>query len=59
MWETWVIAQPTLKMAAKTLYPIVSSADESDLRSSHGTHPPKTEENETATKSIYLRWCHE
>lgn len=50
MWETWVIAQPTLKMEAKTLYPIVSSADELDLSSLHGTHPPKTEEKETATK---------
>lgn len=51
MCETCVAAQPTLKMAAKTQYEIVSTVSEDVARILHGMQPPKTEENETATKT--------
>lgn len=48
--ETWVAAQPTLKIAAKTLYPTVSKVEEVEPIILQGKQPPKTEENETATR---------
>lgn len=51
MCETWVAAQPTLKIAAKTLYDTVSSVDEWLAKIVQGKQPPKTEENEMATKT--------
>ena len=51
MCETWVAAHPTLKIAAKTQYEIVSTVTEEVPRIVQGMQPPKTEENETATKT--------
>jgi len=50
MCETWVAAQPTLKIAADVLYETVSTTDEQEAKILHGKQPPKTEENEIATK---------
>jgi hypothetical protein len=50
MCETWVAAQPTLKIAADVLYETVSTTDEQEAKILHGKQPPKTEENEMATK---------
>lgn len=57
MCETWVAAQPTLKIAANVLYETVSTIVEKDERSLQGIQPPKTEEKETATK-IAPAPCH-
>lgn len=51
MCETWVAAQPTLKIAADMLYETVSIVEEQEDKILHGKQPPKTEENETATKT--------
>lgn len=51
MCETWVAAQPTLKTDANVLYPIVCRVDELVPRILQGIQPPKTDENETATKA--------
>ena len=48
--ETWVAAQPMLKIAANMLYPIVCSIKELIPEILQGRQPPKTEENEIATK---------
>lgn len=50
MCDTWVAAQPTLNIAANMLYPIVSRRDELEPKILQGKQPPKTDENETATK---------
>jgi hypothetical protein len=50
MWATWVTAQPTLKIEANVLYPIVSKVDELVPVSLQGTQVPKTDEKEIATK---------
>ena len=50
MCETWVAAQPTLKIAADVLYEIVSINGEQEAKILHGKQPPKTEENEMAAK---------
>lgn len=51
MCATCVAAQPTLKIAANTQYEIVSTFNVEVERILHGMQPPKTEENETATKT--------
>jgi hypothetical protein len=40
-----------LKIAANKLYPTVCNSDEEIPKILQGTQPPKTEENETATKT--------
>lgn len=50
IWETWVTAQPTLKIAANVLYPTVSIVDEIVPVSLQGKQLPKTDEKEIATK---------
>lgn len=40
-----------MKIAANTLYPIVCRVDELEPNILQGKQPPKTEENETATKA--------
>ena len=49
MCETWVAAQPILKITANVLYETVSTTDEKVESFLQGIQPPKTEENDTAT----------
>lgn len=51
MCETWVAAQPTLKIAANVLYPIVCTVEELVLKILQERQPPKTDEKEMATKN--------
>lgn len=57
MCDTWVAAQPTLKIAANALYPIVSIVSEWLPKMLQGMQPPKTEEKEIATKMDPAK-CH-